>query len=30
MGFKKNEKVFIIKVGGEFSWKGEKDLAIYE
>jgi len=30
MGFKTTAKIFIIKAGGEFSWKGEKDMKIYE
>jgi len=29
MGYKSSAKIFIIKVGGEFSWKGEKDLSVY-
>ena len=30
MGFKTSAKVFIIKANGEFSWKGEKDMSVYE
>lgn len=30
MGFKTSAKVFIIKAAGEFAWKGDKDMKVYE